>query len=159
MKMDWEAKLNGVSNHAVILCNILTTTTMSGFHLNVMYRYVLDGFTIPSEESSIKSVDTLVSIYFKSVGRNSNLLLNIPPNRDGLISDYDVQRLKAWKDQLHEIFATDIFKNELIESSNTRSNSVDYSTNNCIDDNPNTFWTTDKEITTADITIPLPKKQ
>lgn len=43
---------------------------------------------------SPKPLEHLVSIYFQSVGMNSSLLLNIPPNRDGLFDDEDVDRIQ-----------------------------------------------------------------
>lgn len=43
---------------------------------------------------SPKTLEHLVSIYFQSVGMNSSLLLNIPPNRDGLFDDEDVDRIR-----------------------------------------------------------------
>ena len=45
---------------------------------------------------SPKSLDQLLQIYFTSVGGNSSLLLNIPPNKDGLIADKDVKALKEF---------------------------------------------------------------
>ncbi len=42
-----------------------------------------------------KSLEQLVDIYFQSVGMNSSLLLNIPPNRDGLFDEKDVEQIKA----------------------------------------------------------------
>ena len=116
-------------------------------------------FYHPNEDDQIKSVDQLVDIYFKSVGRNSNLLLNIPPNKEGLISEYDIERLREWKNKLDQIFANDLFQGQQIESSNVRNNSDDYSAKNCLDNNSKTFWTTDKNITRAEINITLSRQE
>ena len=43
---------------------------------------------------SPKALDHLMQIYFTSVGGNSSLLLNVTPNKDGLIPSKDVKRLK-----------------------------------------------------------------
>lgn len=43
-----------------------------------------------------KSVGKLLQIYFKSVGGNSSLLLNVPPDKYGLISKKDVKVLRAF---------------------------------------------------------------
>ena len=49
---------------------------------------------------SPKSLEQLLQIYFTSVGGNSSLLLNVPPNKDGLIADKDVKVLKAFGDAI-----------------------------------------------------------
>ena len=43
---------------------------------------------------SPKALDHLMQIYFTSVGGNSSLLLNVTPDKDGLIPNKDVKRLK-----------------------------------------------------------------
>ena len=45
------------------------------------------------EDSQVRSVDELFSIWKGSVGGNATFLLNVPPNRDGLLADADVQVL------------------------------------------------------------------
>ena len=57
----------------------------------------------------MKSVDELVNLYFTSVGRNSKLLLNVPPTRDGLLHATDVERLHGMRARLDAIFAEDRF--------------------------------------------------
>ena len=57
------------------------------------------------QDSKVKSLKHLTDIYFQSVGYNSVLLLNIPPDKRGLISDADVSRLKEFKAYLDESFA------------------------------------------------------
>ena len=57
------------------------------------------------EDNQVKSLKHLTDIYFKSVGYNSVLLLNIPPDQRGRISDADVNRLKEFADYRKEIFA------------------------------------------------------
>ena len=116
-------------------------------------------FYHPDEDSEVKNVDKLVEIYFKSVGRNSNLLLNIPPNKDGLISDVDVNRLEAFTARLNQIFEEDVFFNQKITSSNYRNKDDGYAAANCIDNNRNTFWVTDKGVKNASIEISLSKKE
>lgn len=65
------------------------------------------------EDNQVKSLKHLTDIYFKSVGYNSVLLLNIPPDRRGRISDADVNRLKEFADYRKEIFADNRVKGGL----------------------------------------------
>jgi len=49
-----------------------------------------------AENDKVKSPSQLLDLYVSSVGRNAGLLLNVPPNRAGLLSDPDVANLKAF---------------------------------------------------------------
>ena len=63
-------------------------------------------FYHPAEDARVKTVDQLVELYFTSVGRNSKLLLNVPPTPDGLLHDVDVERLEGMRRGLDALFAT-----------------------------------------------------
>lgn len=65
------------------------------------------------EDNQVKSLKHLTDIYFKCVGYNSVLLLNIPPDQRGRISDADVNRLKEFADYRKEIFADNRVKGGL----------------------------------------------
>jgi alpha-L-fucosidase len=65
-------------------------------------------FHHPAEDARVKSVDELVSIYFTSVGRNSKLLLNVPPTRDGVLHPTDVARLSGMHTELSRLFRRDV---------------------------------------------------
>lgn len=58
-----------------------------------------------NQDSKVKSLKHLTDIYFQSVGYNSVLLLNIPPDTRGLINEADVNRLKEFRAYLDEAFA------------------------------------------------------
>ena len=58
-----------------------------------------------NQDSKVKSLKHLTDIYFQSVGYNSVLLLNIPPDTRGLINEADVNRLKEFRTYLDEAFA------------------------------------------------------
>jgi alpha-L-fucosidase len=60
-----------------------------------------------AEDASVRSVDNLVELYCSSVGRNSKLLLNVPPTRDGLLHETDVARLAGMHERLRP-FARDV---------------------------------------------------
>ena len=62
-------------------------------------------FYHPAEDQSVKSAEQLVALYFSSVGRNSKLLLNVPPTRNGLLHPTDVARLAAMRERLDSLFA------------------------------------------------------
>jgi alpha-L-fucosidase len=50
----------------------------------------------PNEEHLVKPVTELLDIYYKSVGRNCNLLINATPDADGLIPDADMRRYQEF---------------------------------------------------------------
>ena len=50
-------------------------------------------FWHPEQDESVRSVENLTELYFLSVGRNANLLLNVPPTTEGLVHATDVARL------------------------------------------------------------------
>ncbi len=62
-------------------------------------------FYHPAEDSRVKTVDDLVSIYFSSVGRNSKLLLNVPPTREGRLHSADVASLRGMQATLASMFS------------------------------------------------------
>ncbi|WP_303010319.1 alpha-L-fucosidase [uncultured Bacteroides sp.] len=57
------------------------------------------------EDGKVKSLKHLSDIYFQSVGYNSVLLLNIPPDRRGLIHEADIKRLKDFAAYRKRVFA------------------------------------------------------
>ena len=59
------------------------------------------------EDERVKTVDQLTDIWFTSVGRNSKLLLNVPPTRDGLLHATDVARLAGLRARLTTLFTED----------------------------------------------------
>lgn len=61
-----------------------------------------------SENSQVKSVKQLLDIYYKSVGRNSLLLLNVPPDTRGRIHEIDSVRLMEFRQALDNIFADNL---------------------------------------------------
>lgn len=63
-----------------------------------------------SEDSKVKSLKHLADIYFQSVGYNSVLLLNIPPDRRGLINEADIQQLKEFASYRKQVFTDNYVK-------------------------------------------------
>ncbi len=61
-----------------------------------------------AEDARVRTADDLVGLYFTSVGRNSKLLLNVPPTRAGLLHDVDVSRLAEMRSRLDTMFAKEV---------------------------------------------------
>ena len=62
-------------------------------------------FYHPEEDGRVRSVANLVDIYYQSVGCNSVLLLNIPPDKRGLLHEVDVNNLKEFGEYIEKSFA------------------------------------------------------
>jgi alpha-L-fucosidase len=60
-----------------------------------------------AEDAKVRSTEDLLELYFASVGRNANLLLNVPPTRDGVFHNADVARLADFGRRRDELFAND----------------------------------------------------
>jgi alpha-L-fucosidase len=61
-----------------------------------------------AEDTKVRTVDQLVDLYFTSVGRNSKLLLNVPPTRAGLLHQTDVARLAGMARALAGLTGNDL---------------------------------------------------
>jgi len=60
------------------------------------------------EDPLVKSVEKLMDIYYCSVGRNGQLLLNVPPDNSGRITDKDARRLEEFAAARAEDFREEI---------------------------------------------------
>jgi alpha-L-fucosidase len=72
----------------------------------------------------VKSVDDLVELYFTSVGRNSKLLLNVPPTRDGVLHETDVAHLAGMGERLRAMFREDLAAGHRLEWRSTGARSA-----------------------------------
>jgi alpha-L-fucosidase len=109
-----------------------------------------------SQDSLVRSPENLLQLYYTSVGRNSNLLLNVPPDRRGLLHENDVNSLLAFKKLLDREFSVDLAGGKKVSASAERGR--EFRASNVNDGNPETYWATPDGIDTADITIDLGKE-
>src|SRR5690606_32281266 len=65
-------------------------------------------FYHPAEDNRVRSAENLEQLYFSSVGRNSKLLLNVPPTRAGLLHEADLRSLRGMRERLDARFANDV---------------------------------------------------
>jgi alpha-L-fucosidase len=72
-------------------------------------------FYHPAEDAKVKSVEDLVGLYFTSVGRNSKLLLNVPPTREGVLHEIDTARLRQLRIQLDILFRDNVAEGHRVQ--------------------------------------------
>jgi alpha-L-fucosidase len=101
----------------------------------------------------VKSPEKLMDIYYSSVGRNSVLLLNIPPDKRGLINEHDQKNLQEWKSIIDNTFKTNLLKGASVSSSNGINPKA------LLNGGIHNYWTTKGRDTTATIQVNLPKAQ
>ncbi|MCG8310132.1 MAG: alpha-L-fucosidase [Cytophagales bacterium] len=112
-----------------------------------------------SENSKVKSSERLFEIYLTSVGRGANLILNIPPDKRGLLHENDVKSLIGWKKLIDQAFANNLAENASASADSYRGNSPDYQASNLIDRNKDTYWASDDHILDGSIEIDLKSEQ
>lgn len=91
-----------------------------------------------AEDRYVKSPEKLLDIYFNSIGKNSTLLLNVPPNKEGLIAEKDATTLKVFNYSLIQIFSQN-----LIQKSNIvqQEFSLNHGPKKVLDNKSSTYWT------------------
>ena len=105
------------------------------------------------ENDKVKTPQELVDLYFKSVGRGATLLLNIPPNRHGQLSPQDVSSLESFHRHIQSIFHEDLAARARLQASNIRGQSHRYGPQFLLDEDPGTFWATDDNVHTPELTV------
>jgi alpha-L-fucosidase len=109
-----------------------------------------------SQDNLVKSPSRLVDIYYSSVGRNSVLLLNIPPDKRGRITDYDIKTLVGMRKILDQTFKTNLAIGSTVIASNEKPGHKASST---IEQHPTSYWTTDDGVESATLEFRLPKER
>jgi alpha-L-fucosidase len=105
------------------------------------------------ENDRVKTPDQLTDLYFRSVGHGASFLLNVPPDRRGLLGENDVASLKAFGDRLRATFATNLASDAKITASNVRARNKAFRAENLVDASHTTYWATDDAVTTPEVTV------
>ena len=95
------------------------------------------------EDQDPKSLEELVEIYFHSVGRGTPLLLNIPPNQDGLFDERDSQRLYEFRAYCDELFKEDLALGSKVSGP---ALSEDFACHHLTDGLETSLWASDAEL-------------
>ena len=102
-------------------------------------------------EEHPKSIQELLNIYYTSVGRNSLLLLNVPPDTRGLIPTEDSLRLMEFRAALDSIFNHDLAAEAKVSASHCRG--AAYSPSQVLDTHYHTYWTVPDSCLTPSLTL------
>jgi len=118
-------------------------------------------FYSPSTDNKVKSPEQLMSIYYTSVGRNSNLLLNVPPNREGRIHPHDSVRLMEFREMIDRSFAVNLLQGASLRAPDTRGGirSAAYSPKHLTDNYYDNYWAADDDVRATAIEIILPQAE
>ncbi|MEN8248365.1 MAG: alpha-L-fucosidase [Bacteroidota bacterium] len=106
------------------------------------------------QDKRVKTPQELMDIYYKSVGRNAVLLINLPPDKRGLIHDNDIRSLAGFKQILDKTFDQNLI-NEATCSSNNKNDGWYFTADKAIDDNPESYWAASDTLQTPELIIDL----
>ncbi len=106
-----------------------------------------------SENDQVKTVGELLKIYYETVGRNSLLLLNVPPDTTGRLNSVDSLRLMEFRAALDKIFESDLADGSKAEANVTRGRN--FKAQNILNDEYDSYWAAPDGVTEASLTIDL----
>ncbi len=107
-----------------------------------------------SQDNQVKSVETLVDLYFQSVGQNGNFLLNVPPDRRGLIHENDVRALMGFRKYLDYTFKKDWARKATVSASTSRG--AGFEASRAVDRNDATYWAAPDDQRSGTLTLTTP---
>jgi alpha-L-fucosidase len=105
-----------------------------------------------AEDSKVKASQELLTLYYESVGRGASFLLNVPPDRRGLISETDAESLREFGNLIRTTFSRNLAGQAVdVVASNVRGGSTAYGPKALLDGSRDTYWSTDNGITEAEV--------
>ena len=108
-----------------------------------------------SQDDKVKTPQELLEVYYKSVGRNGILLLNIPPDKRGLFHENDIRILKEFKVIRDETFSINLASGKRVKASNARLKHSNFKPLLIVDDDPDSYWATDDGVREVTLEIDL----
>ncbi|MBA0884845.1 alpha-L-fucosidase [Flavobacterium undicola] len=109
------------------------------------------------EDTKVKTLPELMTIYYNSIGRNGTLLLNFPIMPNGLIHEKDEKAVLEFAQEVKKVFAVNLAKGAKIEASSVRANSSGFGAENVLDGDKNTYWATDDQLKSGSLIISFDK--
>ncbi len=109
------------------------------------------------EDQRVKSVKELWDIYCNSVGHNSVLLLNLPPDRRGLIHPTDSLHVALLRKGIDQTFARNLLAGAKVKADNVRG--PKFAARLLTDNDKTTYYAGKDGKTTADIVFTLPEQE
>lgn len=116
---------------------------------------ITSGWFWGTQKNTPRTLTNLAEMYFRSVGHNATLLLNVPPNNEGKVDQAILDRVVEFGQNVQDTFRTNLAKADgtTITASNVRGNDIDFKPGNAVDDDDATYWTTDDGTTSGSLTI------
>ena len=116
---------------------------------------ITSGWFWGTQKNTPRTLTNLAEMYFRSVGHNATLLLNVPPNNEGKVDQAIQDRVVEFGQNVQDTFKTNLAKADgtTITASNVRGNDIDFKPGNAVDDDDATYWTTDDDTTRGSLTI------
>jgi alpha-L-fucosidase len=109
-----------------------------------------------NQDAKVRTPENLLDLYFKSIGRGASFLLNLPPDRRGLIHDNDVSSLQGYRTLVDAIFSRNLAKEGRVSAINTRGGDNAYAPDKVVDGNSETYWSTDDGECAPELVIDFP---
>jgi len=109
-----------------------------------------------SQDDRVKTPEKLVDIYYSSVGKNSVLLLNIPPDTRGLIHANDIKSLMGMRRILDQTFRVNLLASARVTATNEKAGHRALSV---VDKDKASYWTTDDGVESATLEFVLPREE
>ncbi len=110
-----------------------------------------DWFWSTSNDYKTLTPDQLVDIYYKSVGRNSTLLLNVPVDIHGKVAKSDSLALVGYRDIIDRTFATNLLEDATVEADVSRG--ADFVATNAVSTDYDSYWATPDGRTSGTLTF------
>lgn len=114
---------------------------------------ITSGWFWGTSKNTPKTITQLAEMYFGSVGHNSTMLLNIPPNSDGTVDQAILDRVEEFGENIAETFRTNLAKDAEITADHVRGDSGQFAAKNVVDGDDGTYWTTNNENNSGTLTI------
>jgi alpha-L-fucosidase len=106
-----------------------------------------------AEDTELKTLTQLVGLYYDSVGRNSNLRLNVPPNTQGLLAAPDFAEMGQYGAALSAIYQTNFAEAQPASADSVFGSLPSYAPSMAVDGNVDTFWAAGEAATSARLEV------
>ena len=170
----WIGNESGLSNEQTWSKSV-TDKTSNTINSNNIGSYTAgwsngNQWTVPEADSKITSgwfwgtskktpatMEDLANRYFSSVGYNSVMLLNVPPNNQGTVDEQILARVVEFGEAVTDTFSSNKAKGAAISASEVRGNDIAYSPANLLDGDPLTYWTVEDSTASGSVIVDLGK--